>query len=125
MSVFALVSCGSISISIVQGGKGLGKGGAKRHRKVLRDNIQGVQQHQAMSQQQRAFALTVLLHAVSGGFFMRGMFRNAWVLDVWQQRVCAGPMHACSVHACLCARQDLYFLLFPVAKLTLLFPSGL
>ena len=25
-----------------KGGKGLGKGGAKRHRKVLRDNIQGV-----------------------------------------------------------------------------------
>ncbi|KAI8508200.1 hypothetical protein Bbelb_144400 [Branchiostoma belcheri] len=25
-----------------QGGKGLGKGGAKRHRKVLRDNIQGI-----------------------------------------------------------------------------------
>ena len=27
-----------------KGGKGLGKGGAKRHRKVLRDNIQGEQQ---------------------------------------------------------------------------------
>ncbi|XP_065204017.1 histone H4-like [Planococcus citri] len=26
-----------------KGGKGLGKGGAKRHRKVLRDNIQGTQ----------------------------------------------------------------------------------
>ena len=26
-----------------KGGKGLGKGGAKRHRKVLRDNIQGEQ----------------------------------------------------------------------------------
>ncbi|KAM7229571.1 hypothetical protein CapIbe_019687 [Capra ibex] len=26
----------------VKGGKGLGKGGAKRHRKVLRDNIQGI-----------------------------------------------------------------------------------
>jgi hypothetical protein len=26
----------------LQGGKGLGKGGAKRHRKVLRDNIQGI-----------------------------------------------------------------------------------
>jgi histone H4 len=26
----------------IQGGKGLGKGGAKRHRKVLRDNIQGI-----------------------------------------------------------------------------------
>ncbi|KAF8822502.1 histone H4 [Cardiosporidium cionae] len=26
----------------MSGGKGLGKGGAKRHRKVLRDNIQGI-----------------------------------------------------------------------------------
>lgn len=25
-----------------KGGKGLGKGGAKRHRKVLRDNVQGI-----------------------------------------------------------------------------------
>ena len=25
-----------------KGGKGLGKGGVKRHRKVLRDNIQGI-----------------------------------------------------------------------------------
>jgi histone H4 len=25
-----------------KGGKGLGKGGAKRHRKVVRDNIQGI-----------------------------------------------------------------------------------
>ncbi|KAL1375897.1 hypothetical protein quinque_000043 [Culex quinquefasciatus] len=29
-------------VTIAQGGKGLGKGGAKRHRKVLRDNIQGI-----------------------------------------------------------------------------------
>ena len=28
-----------------KGGKGLGKGGAKRHRKVLRDNIQGKHTH--------------------------------------------------------------------------------
>jgi hypothetical protein len=28
--------------SRVEGGKGLGKGGAKRHRKILRDNIQGI-----------------------------------------------------------------------------------
>ena len=27
-----------------KGGKGLGKGGAKRHRKILRDNIQGITQ---------------------------------------------------------------------------------
>jgi histone H4 len=31
----------SLSLSLL-GGKGLGKGGAKRHRKVLRDNIQGI-----------------------------------------------------------------------------------
>ena len=30
------------SISGGKGGKGLGKGGAKRHRKILRDNIQGI-----------------------------------------------------------------------------------
>uniref|UniRef100_UPI00398EDEC0 histone H4-like n=1 Tax=Pristiophorus japonicus TaxID=55135 RepID=UPI00398EDEC0 len=28
-----------------KGGKGLGKGGAKRHHKVLRDNIQGITKH--------------------------------------------------------------------------------
>ena len=31
-----------------RGGKGLGKGGAKRHRKVLRDNIQGISNWKAM-----------------------------------------------------------------------------
>ncbi|KAL4676015.1 hypothetical protein H8959_010160 [Pygathrix nigripes] len=41
-------SCGSASCLLRElggrgkGGKGLGKGGAKRHRKVLRDNIQGI-----------------------------------------------------------------------------------
>ena len=29
-------------LDVVKEGKGLGKGGAKRHRKVLRDNIQGI-----------------------------------------------------------------------------------
>ncbi|BHF60016.1 Histone H2A type 1-H [Sparganum proliferum] len=36
-SVFIIVMSGR-----GKGGKGLGKGGAKRHRKVLRDNIQGI-----------------------------------------------------------------------------------
>ncbi|KAF4008488.1 hypothetical protein G4228_020236 [Cervus hanglu yarkandensis] len=34
--------CGSKMSGRGKGGKGLGKGGAKRHRKVLRDNIQGI-----------------------------------------------------------------------------------
>ncbi|KAI7814253.1 putative histone H4-like [Triplophysa rosa] len=33
---------GRVTIAQGKGGKGLGKGGAKRHRKVLRDNIQGI-----------------------------------------------------------------------------------
>ncbi|XP_056410670.1 histone H4-like [Hyla sarda] len=32
----------TISAALISGRKGLGKGGAKRHRKVLRDNIQGI-----------------------------------------------------------------------------------
>jgi histone H4 len=41
-------SCSTIFNNILtclsggKGGKGLGKGGAKRHRKILRDNIQGI-----------------------------------------------------------------------------------
>ena len=34
--------CYAIMSGRGKGGKGLGKGGAKRHRKVLRDNIQGI-----------------------------------------------------------------------------------
>ncbi len=43
---FALFSQAFSTVFIMsgrgKGGKGLGKGGAKRHRKVLRDNIQGI-----------------------------------------------------------------------------------
>lgn len=35
-------------LCLFPGGKGLGKGGAKRHRKVLRDNIQGKPMHLAI-----------------------------------------------------------------------------
>ena len=38
-------SCGltaTLNLGRGKGGKGLGKGGAKRHRKILRDNIQGI-----------------------------------------------------------------------------------
>jgi histone H3/H4 len=50
--VLPILCCGLLSFSGIfldfimsgrgKGGKGLGKGGAKRHRKVLRDNIQGI-----------------------------------------------------------------------------------
>ncbi|EDP42655.1 hypothetical protein MGL_2855 [Malassezia globosa CBS 7966] len=34
--------CANVLTAGGKGGKGLGKGGAKRHRKILRDNIQGI-----------------------------------------------------------------------------------
>ena len=40
-----------------KGGKGLGKGGAKRHRKVLRDNIQGITVRFAAGAPLRNFAV--------------------------------------------------------------------
>jgi histone H4 len=40
--VFTNYNLHSIMSGRGKGGKGLGKGGAKRHRKVLRDNIQGI-----------------------------------------------------------------------------------
>jgi histone H4 len=39
---FCKISLSNISLTGGKGGKGLGKGGAKRHRKILRDNIQGI-----------------------------------------------------------------------------------
>ncbi|RXN05814.1 histone H4-like protein [Labeo rohita] len=44
VQVFSVVSYGIVfnMSGRGKGGKGLGKGGAKRHRKVLRDNIQGI-----------------------------------------------------------------------------------
>lgn len=41
-SVFSFFHNQQIMSGRGKGGKGLGKGGAKRHRKVLRDNIQGI-----------------------------------------------------------------------------------
>ncbi|RCV11787.1 hypothetical protein SETIT_2G214300v2 [Setaria italica] len=38
----AVLSRGARVGSATEGGNGLGKGGAKRHRKVLHDNIQGI-----------------------------------------------------------------------------------
>ena len=40
--LFQILHCENIMTGRGKGGKGLGKGGAKRHRKVLRDNIQGI-----------------------------------------------------------------------------------
>merc|ERR1712000_133909 len=36
------VGGGKVTAAFRKGGKGLGKGGAKRHRRILRDNIQGI-----------------------------------------------------------------------------------
>ena len=47
-----------------KGGKGLGKGGAKRHRKVLRDNIQGITKPAIRRLARRGGVLKSFLEAV-------------------------------------------------------------
>merc|ERR1712226_326494 len=42
ISTFDNINKSTIMSGRGKGGKGLGKGGAKRHRKILRDNIQGI-----------------------------------------------------------------------------------
>ncbi|XDV20938.1 hypothetical protein PO909_026142 [Leuciscus waleckii] len=48
-----------------KGGKGLGKGGAKRHRKVLRDNIQGITKPAIRRLARRVFLENVIRDAVT------------------------------------------------------------
>ena len=47
-----------------KGGKGLGKGGAKRHRKVLRDNIQGEHLKLVVNFHLRQFFITSLVYSI-------------------------------------------------------------
>lgn len=47
-----------------KGGKGLGKGGAKRHRKVLRDNIQGITKP-AIRRLARRGGKTIRFHSIN------------------------------------------------------------
>ncbi|KAI3608513.1 histone h4 [Moniliophthora roreri] len=49
-----------------KGGKGLGKGGAKRHRKILRDNIQGMLASFAVTSSTSLTRPSSLLTTVSG-----------------------------------------------------------
>ncbi len=58
-----------------KGGKGLGKGGAKRHRKVLRDNIQGITKPAI-----RRLARRGGVKRISGLIYEVGLFStwNAW-----------------------------------------------
>jgi hypothetical protein len=48
-----------------KGGKGLGKGGAKRHRKVLRDNIQGITKPAIRRLARRGGVVRLLLESVT------------------------------------------------------------
>lgn len=47
-----------------KGGKGLGKGGAKRHRKVLRDNIQGITKPAIRRLARRGGVKRIFLHLI-------------------------------------------------------------
>ena len=82
-----------------KGGKGLGKGGAKRHRKVLRDNIQGITKPAI-----RRLARRGGVKRISGLIYeeTRGVLK---VHSVYQLSVCSHIAHAHHCLQCLLACQ--------------------
>ncbi|XP_063785996.1 histone H4-like [Pseudophryne corroboree] len=63
-----------------KGGKGLGKGGAKRHRKVLRDNIQGITKPAIRRLARRVKRISGLIYEETRGVlkvFLENVFRDA------------------------------------------------
>ena len=90
-----------------KGGKGLGKGGAKRHRKVLRDNIQGITKPAI-----RRLARRGGVKRISGLIYeeTRGVLKVLILLKVVLDTCCNQPQHSlitllseriCSICTCL------------------------
>lgn len=76
-----------------KGGKGLGKGGAKRHRKVLRDNIQGITKPAI-----RRLARRGGVKRISGLIYdeTRGVLKVSFVFIAFAQ----GRNMSCGGHVC-------------------------
>ena len=61
-----------------KGGKGLGKGGAKRHRKILRDNIQGITKPaiRRLARRGGVKRISGLIYEETHQIFQKGMTNN-------------------------------------------------
>lgn len=99
-----------------KGGKGLGKGGAKRHRKILRDNIQGITKPAIRELPFRHYLNTRYLHAAvysSGRLARRGGVKRISGLiyeetrGVLKVRVAARVIHCVDAHPCTTYRSSL------------------
>ena len=79
-----------------KGGKGLGKGGAKRHRKVLRDNIQGITKPAI-----RRLARRGGVKRISGLIYeeTRGVLK-VFLENVIRDSVSAHTLHQCHLLSC-------------------------
>ncbi|CAG0904744.1 unnamed protein product [Cyprideis torosa] len=69
-----------------KGGKGLGKGGAKRHRKVLRDNIQGITKPaiRRLARRGGVKRISGLIYEETRGVlkvFLENVIRDAWWIN--------------------------------------------
>merc|ERR1712090_7586 len=87
-----------------KGGKGLGKGGAKRHRKVLRDNIQGITKPaiRRLARRGGVKRISGLIYEETRGVlkvFLENVIRDADLHRACQEEDC--DCHGC----CVCAEE--------------------
>ncbi|KAK3672181.1 Histone H4 [Recurvomyces mirabilis] len=73
-----------------KGGKGLGKGGAKRHRKILRDNIQGITKPaiRRLARRGGVKRISAMIYEETRGVlktFLEGVIRDAVVYALKRQ----------------------------------------
>ncbi|XP_068683163.1 histone H2B-like [Montipora capricornis] len=68
-----------------KGGKGLGKGGAKRHRKILRDNIQGITKKRKESYAIYIYKVLKQVHPDTGISSKAMGIMNSFVNDIFER----------------------------------------
>ncbi|XP_067027146.1 histone H2B-like [Acropora muricata] len=68
-----------------KGGKGLGKGGAKRHRKILRDNIQGITKPRKESYAIYIYKVLKQVHPDTGISSKAMGIMNSFVNDIFER----------------------------------------
>ena len=85
-----------------KGGKGLGKGGAKRHRKVLRDNIQGITKPaiRRLARRGGVKRISGLIYEETRGVlkvFLENVIRDSVTYTEHARRKTSTHVHCCSI----------------------------
>ncbi|KAI9570345.1 histone-fold-containing protein [Boletus coccyginus] len=87
-----------------KGGKGLGKGGAKRHRKILRDNIQGITKPaiRRLARRGGVKRISGLIYEETRGvlkIFLENVIRDSVTYTEHAKRVCVNLLVVAHINA--------------------------